>query len=92
VQGTQQLARTIPQDLDADTDQQECRKLDDYVQSLVTCDRAQPISKGITEIDGHCQESGADHCHENRQQVCSQMVRFVRAQRDRNRNRARADG
>src|SRR3954462_10237739 len=91
-QGAEQLAGSIPHYLYADAYQQEREKLKNYVHPTWTYDRTQAVCKRIAQVDGYRDENCANPGCKNCEQVSSEVMRCISAQRDCNRYGTGANG
>lgn len=88
VDRAQQLARAIPENLNANTDQQERRQSHDDAHPSGTYDCRDAIREAVTEINTKSEQGRTDQEHDDVQIDWAAMARGIGTQCNRNRNRA----
>ena len=81
----------VPENLNADADQQKRREAKDYVHAGGAEDGGEAIGKTIADINCSGDECGADDGSGNGENISAEMMRSVGAKRDGGGDRARAD-
>src|SRR5277367_6501747 len=87
----QQRSDTIPQNLDADANQQERRQAHDNAHRRLSQRSRQPVCERVTQVDAYGGDQAADKYLQKSRDVPSALLRRVSSQCDGDRNRSRTN-
>lgn len=88
----QERADAVPGDLHANAQQDERRQADDHVHGRISQHPRDGFGEAVAQVNADADQRRAHHRGLERRQAGSDVLRPVRADRDGERNRTRADG